>query len=153
MTHQEWTRGDYRISTNKDWLDLNTIHAFLRDRSYWARGVPRAMLERSVQHSLCFGVYHHTAQVGFGRIITDYATFAYLSDVFIVEEYRGQGLGKWLVCCMLAHPEIYGIRYWTLKTADAHSLYQQAGFTALPEPEQHMERIHSVPRDGALDEE
>lgn len=127
-----------RISTERDELRMDVVHAFLA-RSYWARGIPREVVERSLQNSLCFGVYEHREQVGFARVVTDYATFGYLSDVFIVGSRRGLGLGKWLMDCVVAHPELQGFRKWLLATADAHGLYAQYGFSPLRRPETFME--------------
>jgi GNAT superfamily N-acetyltransferase len=129
---------EYRISCDKAELDLHVIHGFL-SQSYWARGVPIEVVRRSIENSLCFGVYRETEQVGFARVITDYATFAYLADVFVVEPHRGRGLGKKLVAAILAHPELQGLRRWMLVTRDAHELYRLAGFSALAHPERHME--------------
>ena len=105
-----WTRGDYQISTDPAVIDLELVHRYLAEESYWAAGVPRAVVEKSIAHSLCFSVRHHAGQVGFARLITDRATFAYLADVFILTEHRGHGLGKWLVECIKAHPELPGLR-------------------------------------------
>lgn len=135
----EWRRGDYLISTDATRLDLPTIHGFLTT-SYWAAGVPFDVVQRSIEHSLAFGVYHHDRQIGFARVITDRATFAYLADVFVLEPHRGQGLGHWLVETILAHPELQGLRRWLLATRDAHALYRSAGFTPLQAPERWMER-------------
>ncbi len=134
----DYTRGDFTISTDKARLDLAVIHGFLKD-SYWAKGIPIEVVQRSIVHSLCFGVYHLTAQIGFARLITDYATFAYLSDVFILETYRGQGLGKWLIECILSHPDVQGLRRWMLATSDAHGLYRQFGFEGLTDPSRFMQ--------------
>jgi GNAT superfamily N-acetyltransferase len=133
--------GEFLISTDRDKLDVPLIHSFLCNDTYWAKGIPRSTVERSIRHSLCFGLYHQQQQAGFARVITDYTTFAYLADVFIVAAYRGQGLSKWLVSTILAHPELQGLRRWVLATADAHGLYKQFGFTPLPHPERFMQ-IH-----------
>ena len=138
-TDQTWERGEYTISTAKERLDIEAIHAFLTS-SYWATGIPRAVVERSIEHSLCFGVYHGQRQVGFARVITDFATFAYIGDVFIVEEYRGRGLSKWLVEAIAEHPDLQGLRRWLLLTRDAHGLYEKIGFTPARTPERVMER-------------
>jgi GNAT superfamily N-acetyltransferase len=135
----EWRRDDYLISTDNTLLDLPTIHGFLT-ASYWAAGIPLDIVRRSIEHSLAFGLYHRDRQIGFARVITDRATFAYLADVFVLETYRGQGLGHWLVVTILAHPELQGLRRWTLATRDAHALYRSAGFTPLQAPERWMER-------------
>lgn len=132
----EWRRGNYLISTDKNRLDLKVIHGFLV-RSYWAEGVPLDVVKKSIDHSLNFGVYREESgeqgagseqQVGFARVITDYATFAYISDVFILEEHRGLGLSKWLMEVIAEHPELQGLRMWVLFTRDAHGLYERTGF-------------------------
>jgi GNAT superfamily N-acetyltransferase len=139
MTH-EWRRGEYLTSTDKSRLDLTVIHGFLTT-SYWAAGVSMDVVRRSIEHSLAFGVYKGEQQVGFARIITDYTTFAYLSDVFILEPFRGQGLSKWLMDVIVAHPELQGLRRWTLHTRDAHGLYCKVGFTGSAYPDRYMERF------------
>ena len=139
MTH-EWRQGEYLISTDKRNLDLAVIHSFLTT-SYWAAGISIDVVKRSIEHSLAFGVYKHKQQVGFARVITDYATYAYLSDVFILEPFRGQGLSKWLMDVIIAHPQLQGLRRWTLHTRDAHGLYQKVGFTGSAHHERYMERL------------
>jgi GNAT superfamily N-acetyltransferase len=138
MIH-EWKRGEFTISTDAARLDLKVIHEFLTT-SYWAAGIPADVVKRSIEHSLPFGVYHGDRQVGFARVITDYATFAYLADVFVIEEDRGQGLAKWLVEVIVAHPELQGLRRWMLATRDAHTLYSKVGFVQITSPEGWMER-------------
>lgn len=135
----EWQRGEYTISCDPKRLDYGVVHGFLQT-SYWAQNVSEEVVRRSVEHSLCFGVYHEETQVGFARVITDRATFAYLADVFIVEQYRAHGLGKWLVETVLSHPELDGLRRWILVTRDAHDLYRKYGFKELRNPERFMER-------------
>ena len=137
---QEWSRGDYQISTDKSRFDLNLIHDFLNDESYWATGRSLETIKRSIEHSLSFGIYRGDSQVGFARVVTDYATFGWLADVFIVKERRGEGLGKWLMEVILAHPDLQGFRRWTLATKDAHELYRRFGFKELKRPERWMER-------------
>jgi GNAT superfamily N-acetyltransferase len=127
----------YEISTDPARLDIELIHDFLRS-SYWARNMPRATLEKGIRNSLCFGAYAGGRQVGFARAITDRATFAYLSDVFIVPSHRGRGAGRALIRAMLDHPELQGLRRWLLSTRDAHGLYAKAGFKALTAPENYM---------------
>lgn len=134
----EWKQGEFTITDRSEDLDVETIHGFLRE-SYWAKGIPRSIVEKSLSNSICFGLYHNEKQVGFGRVVSDQATFAYLADVFVVHAYRGRGLGKWLVSCVLAHPELQGLRRWLLATLDAHKLYEQKGFVALRKPEWFME--------------
>jgi len=134
----EWKLGEFTVNDRREDLNIDVIHGFLRE-SYWAKGIPRSIVEKAVNHSLCFGLYHNSKQVGFGRALTDHATFAYLSDVFVVPAYRGRGLGKWMVSCVLAHPELQGLRRWLLATLDAHGVYEPMGFVALQKPEWFME--------------
>jgi predicted GNAT family acetyltransferase len=136
---REYTRGEYLISTDKSKLDLTTIHNFLSNESYWAKNISKKLVERSIENSLTFGVYHHEKQVGFARIISDYAVFATVGDVFVITEYRGLGLSKWLVGIFTNFPELKSIRRWTLYTLDAHKLYEQYGFRLLARPDQAME--------------
>jgi ribosomal protein S18 acetylase RimI-like enzyme len=140
MRAAEWRKGDFHIATANDRMDLDVIHGFLHD-SYWAQGIPRATVEKSIRNSLCFGLFHRETQVGFARVISDYATFAYLADVFLLPEYRGRGLAKWLMECIMSHPELEGLRRWLLVTRDAHGLYRKSGFQPLAHPERLME-IH-----------
>jgi GNAT superfamily N-acetyltransferase len=143
----EWTRGEFTISTDPARLDLDVIHGFLT-RSYWAEGIPREIVARAIEHSIPFGLYHGERQVGFARWVTDHATFAYLGDVFVLEEYRGRGLSKWMMEIAVAHPDVQGQRRWCLLTRDAHGLYRGMGFHALEAPERWMERRfpHPYPR-------
>lgn len=129
---------DYAVSTDPRRLDIDVIHGFLV-QSYWSPGVPRAVVERAIAHSLCFGVYHHTAQVGFARVITDRATFAYLADLFILEAHRDIGLSKRLMQRIRAHPDLQGLRRFMLATRDAHGLYHRFGFRELAHPARLME--------------
>jgi GNAT superfamily N-acetyltransferase len=137
---------EYLISTNPEWLDLDIIHTFLSEHSYWARGIPRDVVARSISHSVCFGVYAVSPsnldrhQIGFARVTTDRATFAYVGDVFILPEHRGRGLSKRLMEAILAHPDLQGLRRWMLATADAHELYTKFGFGLLSQPERFMQR-------------
>jgi GNAT superfamily N-acetyltransferase len=137
---QEYRRGDYVISTDKAKLDLNVIHDFLSNSSYWAVGRGLETIKRSIENSLSFGLYENDRQIGFARVVTDYATFAWLADVFVLEAARGRGLGTWLVEVILAHPELQGFRRWTLATKDAHEIYRKFGFSELKRPERWMER-------------
>lgn len=130
-------QGQFLLSTDKSKLDVTTIHNFLK-ASYWAKDVPISVVEKSISNSLCFGVYEFDKQIGFARVISDYATFAYFSDVFILESYRGQGLGTWLIKSILEYSELQNLRTWLLSTADAHELYRQFGFKSLPLPERLM---------------
>jgi GNAT superfamily N-acetyltransferase len=130
--------GGYEISTDPAKLDLDFLHAFLRT-AYWSTGVPRPVLERSIASSLPFGLYAPSGdQAGFARAVTDYSIYAYIGDVFVADAHRGCGLGKFLVSCVLAHPELQGLRRWALATADAHGLYRQLGFGPPAQPEIHM---------------
>ncbi len=131
---------DYSISTDKSLLDLAVIHHFLSQESYWAKNMPLELVRKAVDNSLCFGIYDNDQQVGFARVITDYTTFAYLSDVFVVKDHRGQGLSKRLVQYIIDHPDLHGLRRWTLVTADAHTLYEQFGFAFPDDPKLYMQR-------------
>jgi GNAT superfamily N-acetyltransferase len=133
------TRGEYAISTDPARLDVDAIHAYLT-RSYWAEGIPIDVVRRSIAGSLCFGLYHGERQVGFARVISDRATFAYLADVYVLEEHRGRGLGVWLVGFIMRHPDLQGLRRWSLATRDAHELYRKFGWTELKSPDRWMER-------------
>ena len=140
---QEWRDGEYAISTDPARLDVDMIHDFLT-RSYWAKDIPRRIVERSIAGSVAYGIYHATAehgaaerQVGFARVISDLATFAYLADVFVLAEYRGRGLSKWLMGCIMAHPELQEVRTRLLATGDAHGLYRQFGFSGVVELNRH----------------
>ena len=139
--HQEYHHQSFMISTDPTHLDIEAIHAFLARESVWARGRTKAIVRRSIQHSLCFGVYEHERQIGFARVISDYTTYAYLDDVYILATYRGQGLGKWLIECILSHPDLQPITRFGLTTLDQQAFYQQFGWTALTYPTRHMERL------------
>jgi GNAT superfamily N-acetyltransferase len=123
-----WERPPYRISDDPDAVDLKVVHAFLV-RSYWARDIPADTVARAVRHSVPFSLFRADRQVGFARVVSDRATFAYLADVFVLEEHRGRGLGAWLVSTVLGHPELQGLRRWLLATRDAHGLYRKLGFS------------------------
>lgn len=131
---------EIRISTDRAEIDVDLVHDFLSRESYWCPGIPREVVERAIAGSLCFSVFRDDSQVGFARVVTDGATFAYLADVFIVSEQRGRGLSKQLMEHILAHPQLQGLRRFCLATADAHALYGQFGFTPLARPERYMER-------------
>ena len=133
----EWRRGGYLVSTDRRRLDVAAIHAFLHG-SYWARGIPREVVERSLRGSLCFGLFEWERQVGFARVVTDGATFAYLADVFVLPSHRGRGLATWLLECVLSHPGLQGLRRFLLFTRDAHALYARFGFAALEDPRTAM---------------
>ena len=128
----------YAISTDRQRLDIAAIHAYLT-QSYWSPGVPRGVVERAIANSLCFGVYRGAEQVGFARVVTDKATFAYLADVFILAPHGGQGLSKWLMAVITGHEDLQGLRRFMLGTKDAHPLYEKFGFTALANPARMME--------------
>lgn len=130
--------AEVRVDTDPSRLDMDVIHGFL-SQSYWARGIPRALVERAVRNSLCFGLYEGERQVGFARVVTDQATFAYLADVFVVESHRGRGLSKFLVAAVVADPRLQGLRRWMLATRDAHGLYARFGFEPLAVPGRFME--------------
>jgi GNAT superfamily N-acetyltransferase len=141
----EYQRDGYLISTDKARLDLSLIHDFLSHSTYWAEGRPLAVVQKSIEHSLCFGIYAGAEQVGFARVVTDRATFAWLCDVFVVEAHRGRGLGKWLVECIVAHPDLQTLRTFLLSTRDAHGLYRRyGGFQALPAPDRLLVRRRRV---------
>lgn len=131
---------NFRVSTSRQELDISLIHRFLAEDSTWARGIPRTTVERTLEHSLCFGGYIDDAQVAFGRVISDYATFANLVDVFVLPEFRGRGYGKSLLKVVMSHPQLQGLRRFTLATADAHVLYGEFGFTSPLRPQSLMER-------------
>jgi GNAT superfamily N-acetyltransferase len=135
----EWSRDGFTISTDPARIDLDVVHGFLTT-CYWAEGIPREVVARSIAHSLCFGLYDDGRQIGFARVISDRATFGYLGDVFVLEAFRGRGLARWLMEVIHAHPELQGFRRWVLLTRDAHALYRQAGYTALAAPDRYMER-------------
>jgi len=137
---KEWTRGNFVVSTDKARIDVALVHAFLAD-AYWCRGIPREVVIRSIEHSLVFGLYQAEPpqQAGFARVITDYATFAYVSDVFVLEPFRGQGLARWMMEIIVQHPDLQGLRRWLLATRDAHGIYRHAGFRELAHPERFME--------------
>ena len=137
------SHGEITVSTDPALLDLDVIHGFL-SRSYWAAGIPRELVDRALRHSLCFGAFADGRQVGFARVISDYATYAYVSDVFALESHRGRGVGKHLMAAIVAHPDLQGLRRWSLATRDAHGLYRQFGFTEPRHPERQME-ILGVP--------
>jgi len=146
----EHQRGLFLISTDRARLDLDVIHGFLTN-CYWAKGIPRETVARSIEHSLCFGVYDGSgAQVGFARVVSDFATVAYLGDVFVLESHRGRGLSKWMMECVMQHPALQNLRRWILLTGDAHGLYAQFGFTPLTAPDRFMEvhdpEVYKCPR-------
>ena len=135
----EFEKGRYTVSTDKTRLDARVIHDFLINSSYWGHGIPLTTVRRAIENSLCFGVYDAEKLVGFARVISDLATSASLQDVFILESHRGRGLAKWLLECILKHPQLQGLRRWTLATRDAHGLYAKYGFRHLSKPDAFME--------------
>lgn len=141
----EWTRGEYTISTDRGRLDLDVIHGVL-SRTYWAAGRSREQVAQSIEHALPFGLYHGSTQIGFARVVTDYVVIAFLADVFILDSYRGQGLGRWLVETVTGVPELQSVRRWLLGTRDAHGLYRKVGFGP-PKMGVLMERLN--PESGA----
>jgi GNAT superfamily N-acetyltransferase len=135
----ERTRGDLTVTTDPARLDLGAVHAFLRG-AYWCEEIPLPILERAIAHSLCFSLLAAgDRQVGFARLVTDRATFAYLCDVYVLPDHRGRGLGRWLMDCVMAHPDVAGLRRFSLVTRDAHGLYRPLGFAPLAHPDRHLE--------------
>ena len=146
----EHRRDEFVISTSRERLNLDMVYSFLTD-CYWARGIPREVVARSIEHSLCFGIYDESprlaknathgapVQVGFAHVVSDFATVAYLGDVFVLESHRGRGLSKWLMECIVQHPALQNLRRWILLTRDAHGLYSKFGFTPVKAPERYME--------------
>lgn len=134
----EHRRDELVVSTDPARLNLDVVHDFLTN-CYWAKGISRELVRRSIEHSLCFGLYDGGAQVGFARVISDFATVAYLGDVFVLESHRGRGLSKWLMECIMQHPALQNLRRWILLTRDAHRLYSKFGFTSVKAPERYME--------------
>ena len=132
--------GDFKITTDKARLDLEVIHKFLSEESYWAGERTIEQTKTAIENSICFGLYHGEKQIGFARVVSDKATFAYIGDVFVLSEYRGQGLSKWLMQVIVDHPELQGLRRWVLATKDAHGLYEQFEFAQLRYPERWMEK-------------
>ncbi|MFZ6029627.1 MAG: GNAT family N-acetyltransferase [Chloroflexota bacterium] len=138
----DFSRDGYTISTDRERLDIHGIHRWLNESSYWAQGRPLETVQRSIDNSLCFGVYDGEQQVGFCRVVTDYATFGWLCDVFVLESHRGRGLSKWLIETVVAHPDLCNIRRLLLATRDAHTLYRRyGGFESLQNPERWMDRF------------
>lgn len=141
---REWTRDGWTLSNDPARLQLNVIHGFLA-RSYWAEGVPRDVVARSLEGSIAFGIYSGTEQIGFARVISDCATFAYVADVFVLEAYRSRGLARWMMQCIMQTPELQGLRRWLLVTRDAHALYRSVGFSPVSRPEGFMELVKRDP--------
>lgn len=135
----EEVKEGFLISTDKLKLDIHEIHDYLSNHSYWAKGIPYDIVEKSLENSVCFGLYENVKQIGLARVVTDKATFAYLGDVYVLEEFRGKGLSKWLIECVLKHPGLQGFRRWMLLTRDAQELYRKFGFNEFHVPERCME--------------
>jgi GNAT superfamily N-acetyltransferase len=140
MSFEQYERGSYVVSSDPGRLDVSAIHRFL-STSYWADSIPIDLVRRSLDASLCFGLYAPEGQIGLVRVITDRATFAYLCDVYVLPAYQGQGLGQWLMQCVTGSPQLQGLRRWLLVTRDAHGLYEQAGFSVAANPERIMEIV------------
>ena len=138
----EWRNGQYLISTDLERLEVELIHHFLSTSSYWAQRRTLELVEKSIRNSLNFGLYDEESQIGFARVVTDYATFAWLADVFVLPSHRGRGLSKWLISTIVNYTELSGLRRWVLATKDAHELYRRFGFTALQNPDRWMERFN-----------
>ncbi|MET3499450.1 GNAT superfamily N-acetyltransferase [Mucilaginibacter rubeus] len=139
MNDEAFEKKGFMISTDKNLLNVDGIYDYLNNESYWAKGIPRQKLARAIENSMCFGIYLKNEQVGFARVVSDNATFAYICDVFILPGYRGIGLSKWLVQTIVKHPDLKGLRRWSLATKDAHNLYSQFGFSPISRPETWME--------------
>lgn len=137
--YDEYMQGEFIISTDPGKLDIEAIHHYLTEESYWAQNIARALVEKSIRHSFNFGVYKGSEQVGFARVVTDYTTFALLCDVFILPSFRSLGLSKWLVRIIVAHPKLQGLRRFALYTKDAHTLYESYGFRQIADPSRAME--------------
>jgi GNAT superfamily N-acetyltransferase len=138
----EEKQGAYLLSTDKSKLDVAAIHHYLSKESYWAQHIPLRIVKKAIEHSMCFGIYDtsdHNKQIGFARVMSDHATFGYLADVYVLEAHRGKGLSKWLMRFILAHPELQGLRRFSLATKDAHGLYEQFGFKPLDQPDRFMQ--------------
>ncbi|HEY0429633.1 MAG TPA: GNAT family N-acetyltransferase [Pyrinomonadaceae bacterium] len=136
----EWQNDEFTISTERNRLQIDVIQRYLAEESYWARERTREQTITAIKNSLPFGVYKGENQIGFARVVTDFATFAYLGDVFVLEDFRGKGLSKWLMETILSHPDLQNFRRWILATRDAHTLYEKFGFAALKHPTRWMEK-------------
>ena len=136
-----WQKDDYLVTTDREKISLDVVHWFLSTESTWAKNIPRLTVARAIEYSLCFALFSNEVKIGFARVITDYATIAYLGDVFVLKAHRGQGLSRWLMECVTNHPDLQGLRRWMLLTSDAHGLYEKSGFTALGAPSNWMEKF------------
>jgi ribosomal protein S18 acetylase RimI-like enzyme len=142
MAYTDLTRGPYSVTADRRRMDVDAVHGFLA-RSFWARGISKDLVAKSIAHSLCFGLFDGQAQIGFARVVTDSSTYAYLCDVYVLEQYRGQGLGKWMIEFVMAHPDVQGLRRFQLVTRDAHGLYRRFGFQTPANPDRYMEIFRS----------
>jgi GNAT superfamily N-acetyltransferase len=142
MSYRAYYKDGFCISTEKARLDLKTIHHFLSTQAYWSLNIPYSKVEEAVAHSLNFGLYHKEQQIGFARIVSDFSCIAYLGDVYVLPEFRGRGLSKWLMKTVMEYPELQGLRRWILSTVDAHGLYKQSGWVSVAHPERWME-VHN----------
>ena len=146
MSFETYTKGEFTVITDPSHLDVAAVHSYLT-RSYWCEGIPRETVERAISNSLCFGLFHNKAQIGFARVVTDRATYAYLCDVYVLEKSRDKELGVWLMECVMKHPDLQGLRRFSLTTRDAHGLYRKFGFNELKKPESQMEIVdHEIYR-------
>jgi GNAT superfamily N-acetyltransferase len=137
----QWTQGEYHLTTDVEAFQFDVVHRYLSEVAYWSPGISREKVERAARHSLAFGLFHGDAQIGYARMITDTATFAYLADVFVLPEHQGAGLGQWMMECVFAHPDLQGLRRMMLVTSTAHGLYERYGFGAPKHPERIMEKV------------
>jgi GNAT superfamily N-acetyltransferase len=138
VAHVEWNNGPYSVTSDPQRLDVDAVHAYLT-RSFWARGISKELVARSIERSLCFSLFHGKAQVGLARVVSDFATYAYLCDVYVLEAHQRKGLGKWMVGAVMSHPDLQGLRRFQLMTRDAHGLYTRFGFKVSTHPERLME--------------
>ncbi len=138
MPFQSYEKNGVTVTTDPSKLDVAAIHVYL-SRAYWSEGIPRKIVERAIANSLCFGLFSGTKQIGLARVVTDRATYAYLCDVYVLEEFRGKGLGVWLMECVMKHPDLQRLRRFSLATRDAHGLYRKFGFAELTKPQSQME--------------
>lgn len=134
----QWKKDDYRVSDDKALLDIEFVYQFISN-SYWAKGIPKETMTQGLDNSLCFMLFENEQPIGFARVVSDYATFGYLADVFVIDSYQGRGLGKWLMACVMSHPQLQGLRRFMLATLDAHGVYEPFGFEAINKPEMLMQ--------------
>ena len=142
MEFPSYHKDDYTVVSDPAKLDIAAIHRYL-SRAYWSEGIPRDIVEKAIANSLCFGLFHGSAQIGFARVVTDRATYAYLCDVYVLDECRGKGLGVWLMECVMSHPDLQRLRRFSLATRDAHGLYEKFGFAELNKPQSQMEILRN----------